>query len=269
MHDNPRKKHEAFGLRLKIAVLSQHRSSTPFLERLEAEGVVTKGAFYYHFSGDKRPSKVDIIAAYERLLGTPRGWIADGDGETLKDLREAYQALDDRDMENPVLRRILNKLVNHGAQQTGTESGKLLEIRHIRILSDDQITALISGTAVVKDLAGPQRTIPVSAAVSSDAFIFVIPEHDHSMTATAFPSMPPGTQLLIDRAAPIRPGDFLLIRPVNKPAWMVRRFRAQGPYGETAQFTLAALNPHFEPIRVTDPDAWQVAGRVISVTMAV
>src|SRR5262245_25218102 len=149
MSDITEKKHEALGLRLKIAVLRQYRSSAPFIEILEEKAVTTKAAFYYHQSGDRRPD-AKILRRYEELLGTPPGWIRDGADETLDELRAAYDAVTERKLRHPSLVKLLSRAgfelatVNQTSSQIETFTGKFSKIRHIPILSNDEISVLVS-----------------------------------------------------------------------------------------------------------------------------
>src|SRR5688572_11703432 len=150
MLDTPAKKHEAFGLRLKIAVLRKHRTAAPFIEILEKSGVVKGAAFYYHLSGDRKP-EAKVLRRYEQLLGTPVRWIEDGNHETLDELREALEAVQERDHQHPALIKVLagagfsDAAVNQPENQNITYIGNFSKIRHIPILSSDEISVLISG----------------------------------------------------------------------------------------------------------------------------
>ena len=108
------------------------------------------------------------------------------------------------------------------------------------------------------------ETIPLPPGVSAGAraFAFHIPADDISMTGQGEHSLPPGTLCWIDQDKTISPGDFCLVRAVDG-AWTIRRYKASFPYGRAASFTLEALHPSFEPVRVTDEAQWFIAGRVI------
>ncbi len=111
------------------------------------------------------------------------------------------------------------------------------------------------------------RTLVVTA--STDAadtdFGYIIPVNDRSMEGVGGDSFPPGTEAVFDIAREIHPGDFLLIRPKGMQGWLLRQYQGGLPLSLAKEYTLRALNPVVEPIRVTDPENWDVGGRLIKV----
>ncbi len=96
-------------------------------------------------------------------------------------------------------------------------------------------------------------------------FGYIIPANDRSMEGPGGDSFPPGTEAIIDIARPIQPGDFVLIRPKGMQGWLLRQYQGGLPLSLAKEYTLRALNPVVEPIRVTDPQNWDVGGRLIKV----
>jgi hypothetical protein len=276
--------HEARGLRLKIAVRYHYRHAREFGEALERDGVVTLVAFYSHLKGDKWPSdKPEIVREYERRLGVPAHWISDGQGETLDVLEQALAVAEAKTSSASALaattaallqllpffppRRTEGPGVNQQSQEIATESSIISQIRHIPILQDSQIGRYLSGERA-SDMLEDTIAIPADLGAGPRAFGWRVRAHDLSMQRANGTGFLPGTRLLVDPDAPISPGCYVLAKPKSRPSYMLRRYQAAFDHDGAQPFTLEAINPSFEAIRVTDPASWEIAGRVILVLMA-
>lgn len=110
------------------------------------------------------------------------------------------------------------------------------------------------------------RTIaaPESINAGESCFAYVIAENDRSMEGAAGVSFPPGTELIIDADQDVLPDNYLLLRIKGMKTWLLRQYQAGLPLSMAREFTLRAINPAVEPIRVTDPGQWEIGGRLIA-----
>lgn len=263
---------EAFSLRLRIAALLRFRTVTAFLNAAQAKTKLSRNGFFKHWGGISQP-RANIVEAYSQMLGVPQDWLSEGAGEKIEKLRRAFSAVERGDLDNPVVAGIMpggsiapvsSWLVNQQLEQFGTDSGKPPQIRHIPILVGDQIDRFLGGGSDASSMLTETETIalPPGVLAGARAFAFHIPDDDTSMLGQGEHSLPPKTLCWIDRDKQIGPGDFCLVRPVDGE-WTIRRYKASFPYGRASSYTLEALNPSFEPVRVTDDLQWRIAGRVI------
>jgi hypothetical protein len=259
--------HEARGLRLRIAVRRMHRKAADFIAALAREGVVNRAAFYTHWAGNKWPKR-QLVRVYEERLHMPLGWIHEGGGESVEDLREALSLLD-KDANHPGLRPLLNFTspfatpvwqANQLLQQPPPDSGKISTNRHIPILQNADIGRFLAGE---RPLYVSQLPILESLNPGPLAFGWTVPEHDLSMAGANGRSIPPGALIVIDPQATISPGRYVLAKPREKQGWMLRRYQAAFDFDATQPYLLVASNPSFEAIRVSDPSRWEIAGRAI------
>jgi hypothetical protein len=269
------KAHEARGLRLRIAVQFHYKRAADFAEALSRDGVVERATFYSHLAGKKWPDgkTLRIVREYEDRLGMPAGWIHDGKGENIEDLRQALgltkeengkAALRERFPFFP-LPRTDGSTVNQLSEETVPDSGKISKIRHIPILPDGKIEAWLSGERSNEAMAG--KTIPIlrDDDIGHRAFGYVVGRDDHSMTSATARSFPPGTVVVIDPDRAITPGNYVLVKLKSKRIWMLRLYRAALEYDGSQPYTLEASNPAFEAIRVADPAGWEIAGRAVKI----
>lgn len=267
--------HEARGLRLRIAVDHQHRHARAFGDDLEADDVISRGAFYSHYSGKRWPTEAKVLSEYGRRLGVPHRWLSEGYGESIEDLQAALALVGDRKT-YPDLQRILpffppprtqGSAVNQQLQEIAADSFIISQIRHIPILQDRLIAGYLSGERAADMM---EDTIPVTSDLKAGprAFGYRVAEGDRSMTRANGRGFLPGTPLVIDPDAPISPGCYVLAKPRARASYLLRRYQAAFDHDGTQPFTLEAVNPSFEAIRVTDPDSWEIAGRVIWVMTA-
>lgn len=263
---------EAFSLRLRIAALLRYRTVTAFLNEVQVATKLSRNGFYKHWGGNSYP-RARILTAYSGMLGVSEAWLTKGNGEKIDTLRRAFAAVEKGDLDNPIVAEVMPGgtvvpfsagSVNQHPQHFGTDSGKAPQIRHIPILVGDQIDRFLGNGRNAISMIGETETIPLPPGVSAGAraFAYTIPSDDTSMIGQGEHSLPPGTLCWIDCDKTIGPGDFCLVRALDG-AWTVRRYKASFPYGKAVQFTLEALHPSFEPVRVTDTSQWRIAGRVI------
>jgi hypothetical protein len=271
----PTKLHEARGLRLKIAVQYHYRRAADFADILARDGVVERAAFYSHLSGTKWPDGKTLsrVREYEARLGMPVGWIHDGRGEDVEDLRRALDLLKDDEGKAQIRRlfpffplsRTEESAVNQQLEESGADSGKISKIRHIPILPDGKIEAWLSGERALDMMAAQTIPILLDGDIGPRAFGYVVGRDDHSMASATARSFPPGTVVVIDPDRPITPGNYVLAKPKTKRIWMLRLYRAALEYDGSQPYTLEASNPAFEAIRVADPAGWEIAGRAVKI----
>jgi len=109
------------------------------------------------------------------------------------------------------------------------------------------------------------RTIvaPASMEPGNGCFGYVIAENDMSMVGTNGASFPPGTEAVFDADQDVLPDNFLLCRPKGMKSWLLRQYKAGLPISVACEYSLHALNPAVEAIRVTNPELWEIAGRLV------
>lgn len=111
--------------------------------------------------------------------------------------------------------------------------------------------------------------LPVSEEFAGpDFFCTEIGASDTSMVGDKGDTFPPRTVLIINtnRAAweDETPPFYVLARPKGMKGWLLRRLDAALPLSVASEFTLSALNPNIETIRVSDPAKWEIAGRLVA-----
>ncbi len=267
--------HEAFGLRLTIAAIARFSALGSFRAQLIGRPGLSKATVYRHAAGERLPDKDEIITLYEKILRIPPGWLLAGAGESVADLREAEAAIKAKDRANPALQKILAYLdtdenrgnvvpINQLERAPQLTYGKFAQIRHIPVLTAGEIIDLMAGRRTIDEMS-IQRFIPVVADtdLGPRSIAHVVRADDFSMTSAGGYSIPPNTELIIDRDREIQPGDFILVRHRSEDEFMVRRYKASQRHGVATRFTLEALNPSFEPIRVDDPSEYEIAGRLV------
>lgn len=266
------KPYEAFGYRLTIAVLRKHRNLMRFVAILKQNNSTSRGAFYMYAAGKRFPQEPATLKLYEQLLETPPQWLANGAGEPVAVLRRAASAIEEDDDTDADLLRVLRFLdgggnvpvisINHASQENASDSGKLAKIRHIPVLSDKDLSDLLSGARTIGDMLS--QTIPFTADFQGDGvFAYVLSRTDFSMTAPGEVFFRPGTTLIFAQHQIIEPGSYVLARRRLEEKFMFRRYRAAFDYGTAKEFTLEAINPSFDPIHVTDTAEWQIVGRLM------
>jgi hypothetical protein len=133
-------------------------------------------------------------------------------------------------------------------------------VRRIPILSGNDVTQFRAGK---RDFPmGRTLILPQSDTLTETTFGYQIPYDDHSMAGADGLPFPAGMECTFDSAREIQPGDFLLIRPKGMAGWLFRQYQAGLPISMAKEFTLRAINPSVEPIRVTDPENWEIGGRL-------
>lgn len=228
---------------------------------------------YEHASGNA--IEPEIAQQLEQFFGVRRGWILIGDGESIEDLRRTYMQLE-RDAPSKALEarvpkrtpRLVRNNSPSGAVNQLTPNNDNFTISLSQIVPVCRIPVL-TGDAIADFCAGKrdfpmteQALVAVESGGEGNLFAFDIPKSDSSMTSSTLPSFPPGTRCVIDINEPIKPGDYVCVRRRGMTDWMLRQYRAALPLSLAKEFTLYAINPAFEAIRVDAPAEWEIAGRL-------
>ena len=233
------------------------------------------GAFYTHYKGTRWPTEIEVLREYERRLGVPADWLSLGHGEAIEDLHGVLGLVGDKKTYPELLRilpffpppRTQGSAVNQQTQEIAPYSSIISQIRHIPILQDRQIAGYLSGERAADMM---EDTIPVTLDLKAGprAFSYRVADSDRSMLRANGSGFQPGSPLIIDPDAPISPGCYVLARLKTRDRYMLRRYQAAFDHDGSQPFTLEAINTSFEAIRVTDPESWEIAGRVILVLVA-
>lgn len=270
---------ERFKFRLKIARLRRGFVTTEdaaaHFDALPKPRRITARAYKGWESGERLPGARSLYPILEEELRVARdGWLANGGGESLSELQEIFAKLD-------VEMRLAAKEVRQGmaagttmaqpsaiiyqltskAQDFDINASQSVPLRRIPVLSGDSFASFIAGERDAL-MAGRTVIIPEHLNASADAWCWVIPKDDETMVGPGG-NFPPGTELVLDPRQDVQPGKLMVIRPKGAQFWLFRRYAAGLPFSAAKEFTLEALNPSVEPIRVTNPREWEFGGRLI------
>lgn len=267
-------------LRLRIARFRAGYATLAAAERLVENAGIMSARTYRGYESNHRPLPVRLIETLERLFDIKAGWLEHGAGESKESLERAVAELE-REAGERV--RDLMSAPHQGRGEKGSalagvnqltpqqrevviNPSHLVPTGRIPVLLADEITAFLAGQR--DDLmAGP--TLPVSEEFSGpDHFCYEIGPSDTSMVGAEGHSFPPRTALIINTNAQVwqdeTPPFYVLARRRGMKGWLFRRLEAALPLSVAAEFTLRALNPAIEPIRVSDPSQWEIAGRLVA-----
>ncbi len=264
---------EAFGLRLKIAARARGLTTKDVIGKIRDRVGLSEAGFHKHWAGASM-ARGEKLQAYSDILDVTADWLTSGGGEDIDILRSAVVAMEAGENKNPDLIFIQKQIgvntddrgaVNQLSQDSGTNSSKTLEICHIPVLAGDELAAYVFGNGSVNIMTAHFVPVLKRDGLGPRAVAHEFTVGDLSMVSPTERSFPPGTILVFDPARAIAPGDFILVRLKGDEAWMCRRYKAALAFGKAKAFTLEALNPSFEPIRVNDPSKWEVAGRAVKI----
>jgi hypothetical protein len=275
--DNPDR--ELFKFRLKIARLKRGFVTTEdaaaHFDALPGARRITARAYKGWETGERTPSSPSLYTILdEELRADPKGWIADGAGESLAVLQEIFAKLDveRRRAAKEARQKMAGGAIDarpsagvyqltHNRPDFDINASQSVPLRRIPVLSGEDFASFMSGE---RDAFMARRTviIPPNLQASADVWCWVIPATDEAMVGPSG-SYPPGTELVLDPRQDVSPGKLLLIRPKGATFWLFRRYAAGLPYSAASEFTLEAFNPAVEAIRVLDPQKWEFGGRLI------
>lgn len=270
---------EGVSIRLRIARLEAgYVTLTAAEDFIEDRGIVSARAYKSYETGT-RAVQIKHIKQFEEAFGIrPTGWLEHGGGETLESLelrvaeleQEAQQKL--RDVTSAPLPAKTGKTASSSAvNQLTSEPGKvdinashLVPVGRIPFLLAEEIASFLAGK---RDWAMAGSTLPVPEEFAGpDFFSCEIGATDTSMVGEKGDSFPPRTLLIINsnRAAwaDETPPFYVYARPKGMKGWLLRRLDAALPLSVASEFTLSALNPSIEAIRVSDPSKWEIAGKM-------
>jgi SOS-response transcriptional repressor LexA len=273
---------ERFKFRLKIARLRRGFVTTEdaaaHFDALPGSRRITARAYKGWETGERTPGSSVFYAILEdELRAQPKGWIADGAGESLSALQDIFAKLDveSRRAAKEVRQKMAgpqNGLrpsapvyqLTPKATDFDINTSQSVPLRRIPVLSGDNIASFLAGESRGAFMAaGRTVIIPETLDASDAAWCWVVPATDEAMVGPGGMSFPPGTELVLDPSQDVLPGKLLLIRPKGANFWLFRRYAAGLPFSAASEYTLEALNPSVEPIRVTDPQKWEFGGRLI------
>lgn len=271
-------------LRLKIARLRRGflkvKDAAEFIEKQGAiqlsDGRTAQARTYLSYEGGERSISAPILEQLEEAFHVQqRGWLQLGNRETEEQLRAELRRLEEEARGKALRSRYpaLQDANSHASASVNqlTANSNIIDIkpsqfvpvRRIPVLSGDEIASFLAGDRE-QAMTGRAVTVPESINTNESCFGYVIPEHDVSMTGAGGVSFPPGTEAVFDADQDVLPDNFLLIRPRGMRGWLFRQYQAGLPLSVAKEYTLRALNMAVEPIRVTDPENWEVGGRLIA-----
>lgn len=246
---------------------------------LEARGVVTERTYKGYEVGARPVTTENAVRIARAFRVDPPEWIRDGDGKPLEFLRRRAAELD------AIAKRKVSevRVPEHAraAEETAAKSinqltsniikldinpSQLLPTGRIPVLLAEEIASFLAGKRESL-MSGP--TLPVSEEFSGpDHFCYEIGPSDTSMVGMGKDSFPPRTALIINTNASAwkdeTPPFYVLARTKGMKGWLFRSLESPLPLSVAKEYTLRALNPDIEPIRVTDPAKWEIAGRLVA-----
>jgi len=248
-------------------------------EYLLKRGVINSLWTYKAWEEGARGLKVKRASDLEDAFGVDqRGWLLHGNGETLSelerqiarldvDLRRRAQAARLPDHAQPFddNTETVNQLTQN-PHELAINPSQLVPAGRIPFLLADEIASFLAGE---RENAMAGRTLAVSDDLAGEhIYSCAIGPSDTSMQGAGGLSFPPGTVLILNSDPEFyldaQPPFFLLIRRKGMKNWMLRRFESGLPLRLSSEFTLRALNPAVDAIRVTDPENWDIGGLLIS-----
>jgi len=269
---------EMMRLRLRIARLL-HGWSTARDAACYVEGVgAAKERAYKSYDEGQRTLTLKAIEKLAAAFEVDADWLRHGSGETRAELQRRFSALNEQakttprrmitagEMEqNPSGKQNLNQLTSNIAQ-VDINASLLVPTGRIPFLLGEAIALFLAGK---RDWAMAGSTLPVPEEFAGpDFFCTEIGASDTSMVGEKGDSFPPRTVLVINtnRAAweDETPPLYVLARPKGMKGWLLRRLDSALPLSVATEFTLSALNPNIETIRVSDPAKWEIAGRLVA-----
>lgn len=214
----------------------------------------------------------EIADQLENFFGTRRGWILHGKGESIEALRRMATELEKQAREQARKKRlpILSPSSENGSASDQVNQltanidnfaitpSQFVPVCRIPVLSGDDISTFCAGN---REFPMNEQAL-VAVEDSTNLFLYILPQTDLSMDAGGALAFPPGTRCIIDTSAQIQPGCFVLVRFAGMD-WTLREYRAALPFEFAKAFTLAAINPAFEPIRIENQGDVEIAGRLI------
>jgi transcriptional regulator with XRE-family HTH domain len=263
---------EAFKLRLRIArIRAGFTTLTAAAKAVDARLPITARTYSGYETGPNVPEAM-LIQQLERYFKVPPGWLLNGQGETLDQLKAALAEAQGGIGRNAKRKDVpadpaqsqdgVNQLTSN-ILKLDIKSSQSVPSSRIPVLLAHEIAVFLAGNGDFVMQAARMLTVPESFPVGPKVYCHVIPDDDFSMVSDDGLSFAPGDELIFDGALDVPHGKFLLIRPKGAEAWLLRRYEGGAAFSKASEFTLHALNPAVSPIRVTDRDAWEFGGRLI------
>lgn len=261
--------------RLRIARLKHGWATTKAAASyVETVGAATDRTYKSYEEGQRRVPW-EAAEKLAKAFNVSPQWLRNGSGETREQLLQQIVALQEamKDMPTRVV-ALGGEPKNDAAQSLNQLTSKVvkLDIKPSQLVPAGRIPVLLaegiaSFLAGERDdlMAGP--TLPVSEEFAGpDHFCYEIGPSDTSMVGTEGDSFPPRTVLIINTDAQAlqdeTPPFYVMARPKGMKGWLFRRLESPLPLSVATEYTLRALNPAIDPIRVSDPAKWQIAGKL-------
>jgi hypothetical protein len=261
---------EMIRLRIKIARLRvypvQQDAADAFVEATRSakhpDGM--SHDIYRSYEKGRRRPRTPVYRVLEQMFGVkPPGWLAAGSGESHDELLDMLEKAEDdakarRQAESPAKRR--KGRVNRLTEYIVPNTIKLASIRYIPLLSAGDISRFLVD---ISSFTGETVPVPTSIGANTRLYAYTVPHNDRSMVSGSGPSIGPGTLCVFDPDEDVLAGNVLLVSPRASGAWLLRVYQGALPLSAATEFTLTALNPDVEAIRVTDKTRWEFGGRLI------
>jgi len=259
---------ELLGARLEVARLRRfpNASGRAVGRELQKRSPVGWQSWYAHENGVRLPT-IPVLYVYSEFFAVPLDYLLFGiGGREIETKARAIARKKKRILKIDVLKASsgpLSKPVNQPYKNGKFKLSPAGDLRFIVKLMAGDLKNIAEGRAALADIAGEMLPVPPHLTLSDEIGWWQIPDHDHSMTGPGEAAFPPGTLCLIDFAAPIEPNDFVVALLANQAEPLVRRYVSDRRWAPGVKFTLEALNPHSEIIKVSKPDGCLLMTRVM------
>jgi SOS-response transcriptional repressor LexA len=264
-------------LRLRIARIKAGYLTLTAAEKYVEECGITSQRSYRGYEHGWRPLPLKHVEALERAFKTVPGYLSKGRGESQEALERELAELERQARAEireggwkappPVKGKrpalvVVNQLTSD-QPELDINPSQLVPVSRIPVLLADEIASFLAGDW---DSAMAGATLPVSDDLLAEGriFAFAVEKSDESMIGTGGDSFPPGTMLIFNADADVPPAKYMLVRRRGMKRWLFRRYEAALPFSEATEYTLRALNPAVEAIRVTDRQNWECGGLLIA-----
>lgn len=272
--------------RLKLARQRKFSNAKAASDALPPEAGKSIRAYQSYESAERQP-KLRELAIYAQLFDVPLEYFIFGGHPAISDAEIEAQALLNRkklqkrlggrvpEPERTVAlingdKSVTSELpVNHVSQQPETNPIHNLGVRFIPVLSARDIRHIITGRGGLATMSGHKLPVPQSLSAGEHSYSYQIPDDDLSMISAMGASFGPGTHIVVDPAAAILPGKYVLVMLQGFDEPLFRIYKAAKPYSPGVPFALHALNAAYDPIQVKDQTRVESIQRVIYTAFSV
>jgi Peptidase S24-like len=272
--------------RLEVARIRKFDRRPPAMDALKqlleetGKAGIAARSYHSHESGERRP-RMSRLKIYARLFDIPLSYLVMGtdahkyEAEARRLAARTKTKLKIEDFgdpsspgRGPVLvfdaeSKVNEAPVNQTPEDLDSNTIHNPGVRLIVVLKANEVRKLKHGRGVPANMSGQRIPVPDFLNASPGTFGYQIPDDDVSMLAPEGLSFNGGGHCVVDPAAKILPGKYVLAVLKDEPEPVIRQYVASGPYASGRPFELKALNPAYRAIEVTDKGACTFIARIV------